>query len=365
MATNFLQSLLGEDEYENARQQAINSGILSAGLQMLAGSGPSFVPPSVASGLGMAGVAGLQGYQGALQGAERQALRGMEFQELQRQREADDAFKVAIQGVVKDGKIDYGALQKLALAFPEKTGSFVSALKATMPPTGPAPVNLQFDPKTGTVFNPRTGEVRRIEGMEASQEPKPTIVTVEEDGKPVQKIIDLNTGKPIADVGAKPGAQKEPTEGERTAAGYLNRMNSANQILTPLEAQGQYPMYGAAVAGAIPFVGDLARNLTMPAEQQRYQQAANDWIRAKLRKESGAVIGADEMRQEYQTYFPQPGDSKEVIAQKQRARDEATKQMELSAGKAARLVAPQQGGSIGKTLQDQIRAELERRKRGQ
>jgi hypothetical protein len=93
-------------------------------------------------------------------------------------------------------------------------------------------------------------------------------------------------------------------------------------------------MFGAAMAGAVPFVGETARRLAMSPETQQYQQAADDWIRSKLRKESGAVIGEDEMAKEYATYFPQPGDSKEVIEQKARARKVATDAMKRMAGTA-------------------------------
>jgi hypothetical protein len=70
MATNLLRGLLGGDEELTPQTQARNAGLLSAGLQMLAGSGPSRTPQSVGQSLGVAGMAGMQSYQGALQQAE-------------------------------------------------------------------------------------------------------------------------------------------------------------------------------------------------------------------------------------------------------------------------------------------------------
>ena len=61
-------------------------------------------------------------------------------------------------------------------------------------------------------------------------------------------------------------------------------------------------------------------NFAASPEYQQYKQAQEDWVRAKLRKESGAVIGEEEMANEIKTYFPQFGDSDEVLAQKDRAR---------------------------------------------
>ena len=123
------------------------------------------------------------------------------------------------------------------------------------------------------------------------------------------------------------------TESQSNAFGFAQRMDRVNSILAPLEAAGSYPGVGSAVAGSIPFVGGTAQRTVQSADVQRYQQAASDWIRAKLRKESGAAIGVDEARQEYATYFPMPNDSAAVIEQKRQARILATEAMKTSAGK--------------------------------
>jgi len=66
----------------------------------------------------------------------------------------------------------------------------------------------------------------------------------------------------------------------------------------------------------------LANLSVRDPEHQQYRQGAEMWIRAFLRKESGAAIGKDEFARDFVVYFPQPGDSKEVLAQKERARHE-------------------------------------------
>jgi hypothetical protein len=138
------------------------------------------------------------------------------------------------------------------------------------------------------------------------------------------------------------------TEGQSNAFGFAQRMERANSILPPLEASGSYPGVGSAMAGAIPFVGGAAQRTVQSPDVQRYQQAASDWIRAKLRKESGAAIGVDEANQEYATYFPMSGDSAAVIEQKRQARLLATEAMKMSAGKTYTSpppVVPGAGGS--------------------
>jgi len=374
MATGYLQGLLGEN-YEDTRRSAINQGLLSAGLQGLMASGPSLMPTSAGQILGQAGMAGVQAYGGAMDQAEKQGIRSMELNEVLREKDADDAFNIALTKVFQGGKIDYNGLQKLALINPERVGQVMTALNATKQPTAPS-VNLQFDAKTGTVFNPRTGTVTRVDGFGEQAQAAPFVIhqnaTPEETAAiyrdQARVIAPTNSAEAkrlndlANEVDPRPSV-KPPTDTQLTASGYFERMNNANTILAPLEAAGQYPSYGAAMAGSVPFVGDVARRLSMSPEQQQYQQAADDWIRSKLRKESGAVISDEEMRSEYNTYFPQPGDTSAVIAQKQRARQTATEAMRRAAGTAV-SVQPTQSAQPSGGLAAQARAERERRQRG-
>lgn len=63
-------------------------------------------------------------------------------------------------------------------------------------------------------------------------------------------------------------------------------------------------------------------------------------IRANLRKESGAAIGADEWTQEYVNYFPQPGDDQETIDQKAMFREITTQNMARAAGRQYNPAVP-------------------------
>lgn len=129
-------------------------------------------------------------------------------------------------------------------------------------------------------------------------------------------------------------ASGNATEGERNAAGYLMRMTEASKLLDQFEGSGA-ATYGTQTAAAVPFVGEAIRRAVMTPDQQQYRQAQEDWVRAKLRKESGASIATDEMDREIETYFPMPGEGKEVIAQKRKARATANAAMRQSSGRAA------------------------------
>jgi len=135
------------------------------------------------------------------------------------------------------------------------------------------------------------------------------------------------------------GVSGAPTEAQANAAGFAQRMELSNSIINSLPA-GSQPGAGTRTLEAIPFVGGALARSSQGVQTQQYDQAAQDWIRAKLRKESGAAIGKDEMIQEYNTYFPQVGDSPEKLAQKAESRRVATLGMQKSAGKAYEAYTP-------------------------
>jgi hypothetical protein len=131
----------------------------------------------------------------------------------------------------------------------------------------------------------------------------------------------------------------KPTEGETNAAGFAQRMELAQGIINSLPA-GSQPGAGSRTLEAIPLVGGVLARSGQSVQTQQFDQAAQDWIRAKLRKESGAAIGVDEARQEYATYFPMVGDTPEKIAQKAEARRVVTLGMQKAAGKAYEPYTP-------------------------
>lgn len=143
-------------------------------------------------------------------------------------------------------------------------------------------------------------------------------------------------GQAEADARKAPAAGAVPQEGERVAANYFGRMQEAEGKLG--QYQPTFKDYAAATmamsGGA--FLSPLA-NTAVSGEGQKYYQAAADWVRAKLRKESGAVIAPSEMAQEIKTYFPMPGDKPETITQKAEARKQALAGMEQMGG---RVVTP-------------------------
>lgn len=131
------------------------------------------------------------------------------------------------------------------------------------------------------------------------------------------------------------------TGGEQKATGFFNRAYQSQIILNDLENQGT--SMRNYIAGTVPF-GNFLRT----SEGQRYDQAKRDFINAILRQESGAVIGVDEFENAEKQYFPQPGDTADVIAQKRRNREAAIAGLKVASGPGAEMVGGNgQGGGNG------------------
>ena len=144
---------------------------------------------------------------------------------------------------------------------------------------------------------------------------------------------NLTNARAIEAQNKKIPASEKLTEGMRSTGQYAARMKAAEDLLG--QTTEQAPGIGEKVMGAL---GETSANIARSPDRQKALQAQRDWVRAKLRKESGAAIGVDEMNNEILTYFPQIGDSQDVIDQKKIARDQAVTGMIESSGGA--YVAP-------------------------
>jgi hypothetical protein len=149
---------------------------------------------------------------------------------------------------------------------------------------------------------------------------------------------------PVLDAKGQPITKSgKPTEGETNAAGFANRMIAAESITSKL-ATGNAPKFGEAITSVIPLIGKAIPEVIPQAvgglspERRQYLQAANNFIRANLRKESGAAIGADEWTAEFINYFPQYNDDEQTIQNKAMFRKILTQNMKGSAGKSFKPV---------------------------
>lgn len=116
--------------------------------------------------------------------------------------------------------------------------------------------------------------------------------------------------------------KKNPTEKplndtQSKALLFGSRMREADKVLEALARDGTTTSVPGSRAGY--GVGSVVTALSS-APKQQIDQAKRDFVNAVLRRESGAVIADSEFDNADKQYFPQIGDSKEVIAQKARNR---------------------------------------------
>ncbi len=129
---------------------------------------------------------------------------------------------------------------------------------------------------------------------------------------------------------ATPPKDPKVTEGERAAAGYYRRaLNAHDQY-----GEGVLPR-GAIAQTAIDMLPSSWENSINSPERREAQNYADEFIRAKLRKESGAAIPTDEMAREYRVYFPVPGDEAADLQRKAELRQEAIEALRIGAGSEA------------------------------
>ena len=84
----------------------------------------------------------------------------------------------------------------------------------------------------------------------------------------------------------------------------------------------------------------------MPGKTQQVEQAQRNFVNAILRQESGAAIADSEFANAQKQYFPQPGDSKQVILQKKQNRETAIAGLQVMAGPAMKRRTSDQPGAV-------------------
>ena len=366
---------------EDLRRQSMTQGLLSAGLQMLAASGPSPVRQSLGQIVAQGGLAGMQGMQQAEESAIDRALKNMQAQAfitkqkqdqaaIERQNKIQRAISLPTAREQVQALREIGAYPEIsALAGAEQTlrrsgvmrepsemaqaNPFAVYVQSSVPGVKKLATQLSQAYDQGTLDDEkatqRLGELARMEESAFARQEAQQDRQLSREQLAAERRLSREQAAVEKEISREERAAEretkrlEGTEGQRLAAGFAARMDAANAIIQQLEGSGGLPTVMTEVAASIPFIGNYAQRTAMSPAQQRYKQAADNWIRANLRKESGAVIGEEEMAAEYRTYFPQPGDTPEVIAQKAQARQITTQAMKQNAGPVYR---PTQGAVI-------------------
>ena len=285
-------------------------------------------------------------------------------------------------------EFDNQALMNLAIQFPEQAAPIISSIKGakeltSAPKRNTATIGNNLidvdtqkvlysapkDSKLEKITNNRVEYTFEVDGngkrtllasspVDAPKAPEKIGYKVETDAKTGNIVYVPNIpGSPVLDVSGKPTTytpadkEKPPTDAQNLATGFLDRMKSSSEIINSpaigedgnpiLDPKTKKPLTLEEVAGRpekfaqlfrnIPGLSTLGNVVESPLRQQ-YRQAQENWVRANLRKESGAAIGAEEMQAEIATYFPQIGDDDRQIKQKSESRKVTENAMRRNAG---------------------------------
>jgi len=198
-------------------------------------------------------------------------------------------------------------------------------------------------------FRPLTGEITSL-GTTAKTA-TPDALMADARGRVANNIAAGNLGVSQQRLALESGDGKPLTEAQGNATGFGLRARESADLIAELENSGTFgrianinsatragldriPIIGTALSGAVGGVGHAA--LTAP--QQQYAQARDDFIRAVLRKESGATISPAEIQGAEEQYFPRVGEGKDVIEQKRKNRETAIKSLGIQAGPGGKKI---------------------------
>lgn len=130
---------------------------------------------------------------------------------------------------------------------------------------------------------------------------------------------------------------KTPSLDQSNAGIYGQRSAEANQQLETLLTEGFDPT--SLASGSSSYLP----NIVQPSNVQAYEQLKRNFINATLRRESGATIRDEEMENANKQYFPQAGDSAEVLKQKKLNRQTVIQGLGKIAGPmGSQSIQPQQ-----------------------
>lgn len=308
--------------------EQLRGGLLGMAAGLLQGSTGHYGQFGPALGQGFAGFAG--GMQNAQENQMRQQLFGMKQQQAQigQQQQAH-----AQQWWAQNG----GNLTPQAIQSGISTGNpylmdMIKQATSVMPK--PRDRRTQFDPQTGMLIDLDAGSASPVLGPTGAIGGRPDMIFDSVRGVMVDKrtgqsqIVMGPDGRPLP---AQNNLEKPMTEAQSKDLLFGSRAREATKIIDDFMATkpSWLQQTGTAAVGydAPAFLGPLGSiietglNTAATPAAQKFNQAQRDFINAVLRKESGAVISAEEFANAEKQYFPQPGDSPEVIAQKKANRD--------------------------------------------
>lgn len=191
------------------------------------------------------------------------------------------------------------------------------------------------------------GLIEQMKGQLRQQEEKARMETIFQLAEMKEKASNQTKIEDIKDA-------------EWQSAGFALRAEQSEDVLDRLEGAG----FDAASVGAS--LQDMLLPERMKSDAlKQYHQAAQNWVSAILRKESGAAISDEEFAREFVKYFPLPGDSPEVQQQKKQSRLIAASALRAAGQRALPYVSQQlnqgraRSPNQGSSQEDMLRRDMQ------
>jgi predicted sulfurtransferase len=208
-----------------------------------------------------------------------------------------------------------------------------------------APLMALADKWTGSNLSkgyeaPETEQQHALKVMQAQQMANQAQSGISDDEiKLAQLQLMGEANKMKADNPATPKVTAEQWK----AASFGQRTADANKTIAELEDVGTSRINKIAMSGFVP--GEMVSEKT-----KLLDQAQRNFINSVLRRESGAAISPSEFENAKMQYFPQPGDTQAVLAQKAQNRARTIEGLQLEGGNATSQFSQQAPASapVGK-----------------
>lgn len=230
--------------------------------------------------------------------AASQAALGFEEADIAREEARANAQAAGIKPIEIGGSL---------VALNPSTGQYEVVYQA--PPSSDAMKPLGVSPGE-TIIDPTTGQVIYQAPFKPEDAPSAPATVQEYQFAQSQgfqgSFLDYQKAKDAATASVKP-----PTAEQSKAAGFAARITEANKTIDELADQF------TGLTSQLGFVPEYLRS----ENRKLMEQAQRNFINAVLRRESGAAISESEFENARSQYFPQPGDTAAVLAQKKQNRD--------------------------------------------
>ena len=321
----YLEGLLTPEELQKVQNQAMVQGLLGTAATYLAqpkNQGYGSALPY----LGKAYLGGMQASQGAYDTATQNLLTQGKLAELKREAETAKLSREAQQELMQDPRVQSNAVLKALVSKGDIKGA--SEYLAPQPSNEYDRYALAYKDKPFVQLTAPEKQdiIKKVQDDKKAQATQinlgSPVAGVNEKGEPVFFQPSKTGGQAVLVPGIKPLQEpKAPTESQAKAQTFYSQMTSASKELQDLQDKGFDPT-SIKNQAQVNLAGTPIRAIVSP-EAQGARQAQEQWAESFLRIKTGAAATREEVLRNVATFFPQVGDSQQVIEQKARARKQA------------------------------------------